>query len=72
MITIGRMAEKYHMLPSQVEQHATTYDFMITDVLATYEQYLAAKNNKKGIVDPKIYNLSTEQLLKIKDSGKKK
>ena len=44
MITIGRMAEKYHMLPSHVEQNATTYDFMITDVLATYEQYLAAKN----------------------------
>ncbi len=72
MITIGRMAEKYHMLPSVVEQNATTYDFMITDVLATYEQYLAAKNNKKGAIDPKVYNLTTEQLLKIKDSGKKK
>jgi hypothetical protein len=72
MITIGRMAEKYHILPSQVEQNATTYDFMITDVLATYEQYLAAKNNKKGAIDPKVYNLTTEQLLKIKDSGKKK
>jgi len=72
MITIGRMAEKYGMLPHEVEQRATTYDFMITDVLAAYENYMNAKKNAKGgTIDPKLYNLSTEQLLKIKNSGKK-
>lgn len=68
MITIGRMAEKYHMLPSQVEQHATTYDFMITDVLAAYDKYTMAKA-QGGTLDPSVYNLSTEQLMAIKNKA---
>jgi hypothetical protein len=71
MITIGRMAEKYHMLPSQVEANATTYDFMITDVLAAYENYQMAKTKTGGTLDPKMYKLSQEQLLAIKNKGKK-
>ena len=67
MITIGRMAEKYHMLPSQVEANATTYDFMITDVLAAYDQYQLAKVKANGTLDPKMYKLSQEQLLEIKN-----
>jgi len=67
------MAEKYHMLPHDVEEHATTYDFMILDVLATYDNYLRAKSNGKGgAPDPKVYNLSTEQLLKIHARGQGK
>jgi len=69
MITIGRLAEKYHMLPHMVEQDATTYDFMITDVLATFENYQQAKS-KKGTLDPKVYNLSTDQLLAMKNKIK--
>lgn len=69
MITIGRLAEKYHMLPHDIEQDATTYDFMITDVLATFENYQQAKS-KKGTLDPKVYNLSTEQLLAMKNKIK--
>jgi hypothetical protein len=69
MITIGRLAEKYHMLPHDIEQDATTYDFMITDVLATFENYQQAKS-KKGTLDPKVYNLSTDQLLAMKNKIK--
>ncbi len=73
MITIGRMAEKYGMLPHQVEQHATTYDFMITDVLAAYENYMQAKTKAKGgTIDPKLYNLSEEKMLAILNKGKQK
>jgi len=72
MITIGRMAEKYHMLPHVVEQNATTYDFMIMDVLATYDHYQAQKTKTGGVADPKSYKLSTEQLLAIKNKGKQK
>lgn len=70
MITIGRMAEKYNMLPHQVEQNATTFDFMITDVLATYDNFQQAKS-KGGPLDPKLYNLSTEQLIAINNKVKK-
>lgn len=69
MITIGQMAEKYHMLPHEVEENATTYDFMITDVLAAFERYQKAKS-KGGTLDPKMYNLSSEQLQAIANKVK--
>jgi hypothetical protein len=60
MITVGRMAERYGLLPHEVESRATTYDFMITDVLATYDKYQSAKS--KGLPDPSVYNFSQDQL----------
>lgn len=45
MIAVGRMAERFGMLPHQVEQNATTYDLMIVDVLATYDEYQKNKDN---------------------------
>tara|TARA_R110001632_G_C11230034_1_gene406497 strand:+ start:467 stop:661 length:195 start_codon:yes stop_codon:yes gene_type:complete len=60
MITIGRMAERYGMLPSQVSEECTTYDLMITDVLATFDKYQQSK--AKGQVDPSVYDLSQEEL----------
>jgi hypothetical protein len=70
MINIGRMAEKYGMLPHQVEQSATTYDLMISDVLATYDRYEQAKA-KGGTLDPSVYNFSKQELQNIFDKGKK-
>jgi hypothetical protein len=60
MITLGRMAEKYGMLPSEVEQRATTYDLMISDVLATYENFQQQKAN--GKVDPTVYQFTDDEL----------
>jgi hypothetical protein len=60
MITIGRMAEKYGMLPSHVEQNATTYDLMVSDVLATYENFQQQKAN--GKVDPTVYQFTDDEL----------
>jgi hypothetical protein len=60
MISIGRMAEKYGMLPSQVEQHATTYDLMISDVLATYDRYIQSKQT--GKTDISVYQYTEEEL----------
>lgn len=39
MIVIGRMAERYHMLPHEVAERATTYDYIIQDVLYSYDEY---------------------------------
>lgn len=60
MITVGRMAERYGLLPSEVAQRATTYDIMITDVLASYTNYEQQKNS--GKVDPSAYNFSQNQM----------
>jgi len=73
MITIGRMAEKYGMLPHVVEQNATTYDFMITDVLAAYDSYQMEKQRAKGTAPrPDAYKLNQDQLQTILQKGKKK
>lgn len=69
MVTIGRMAEKYGKLPHEIEQHATTYDFMILDVLATYDNYQQQKA-KGGLMDASVYGYTQEELLKLKDRGK--
>jgi len=61
MITIGRMAERYGMLPSEVAKKATTYDLMITDVLATFDRYEQSKS--KGLVDPSVFALTDTELL---------
>lgn len=63
MITIGRMAERYGKLPHEIEQNATTYDFMIMDVLSTYEQYQHQK--KTGKIDPSLYQMSQQELMEI-------
>lgn len=68
MITIGRMAERYGMLPSQIIEHATTYDLMISDVLATYDKYQESKTKGKGRADPSIYAFTQEELVKLKNS----
>lgn len=69
MISIGRMAEKYGMLPSQVEQHATTYDLMITDVLATYDKFMESK--RSGKIDPSVYQYTDEELLAMMEKAQK-
>ena len=60
MIMIGRMAKEYGMLPSMVEQQASTFDIMVTDMLATYEKYQQQKAN--GKIDPSIYGFSQDEL----------
>lgn len=59
MINVGYLAKTYHLLPSQVIANATTYDMMITDVLATWENY---KNNPEKMENYKIEDL--ENLVK--------
>jgi hypothetical protein len=67
MIMIGRMAKEYGMLPSQVEQQATTYDIMISDVLATYENYQQQKAS--GKVDPSVYEFNQDELQKMMEKA---
>jgi len=68
MIMIGRMAEKYGMLPHQVEQQATTYDIMILDVLNTYENYQQQKASGK-LIDANTYGLTQDDLKNIMDQS---
>jgi hypothetical protein len=39
------MAHRYKMLPSQVLEHATTFDLYAIDVSSRYQQYLHDKAN---------------------------
>lgn len=39
MVTIGTLAKHYGKLPSEVETIGTTYDIMIYDIMAAWENY---------------------------------
>lgn len=67
MITVGRMAREYHMLPSDIVQRASTYDMMIMDVLATYENY--AQQKATGKVDPSVFSYTTQELQQIMEKA---
>lgn len=58
------MAEKYHMLPHEIEQKATTYDLMIMDVLATFDNYQQQKSTGK-LMDASVYGLKEEEMLEM-------
>lgn len=49
------MAKLYGLLPSDVASRATTYDLMVTDVLAAYEHYQAV-TAQGGSMDPEALN----------------
>lgn len=59
MINVGVLAKTFHLLPSQVIAHATTYDLMIVDVLATWEEF---KTNPEKMQNYKVEDL--EKLVK--------
>lgn len=62
MIAVGRMAERFGLLPHEVDQRATTYDLMVVDVLATYDEF------KKNKGDPSLYK--EDDLVKLVEQSK--
>jgi hypothetical protein len=66
MITVGRMAERYGLLPSEVAKRATTYDIMVTDVLATYTTYEQQKAS--GEVNPELFGLTEDEMANMLES----
>jgi len=68
MIMVGRMAKEYGMLPHEVEARATTYDFMIMDVITAYDKYQHAKS--KGLPDPSVYNFTQDELKAMMSKNK--
>lgn len=56
------------MLPSEVAARATTFDLMVTDALATYEQYEYYKS--QGKVMPQDNAYSEQELLQMMEKVK--
>lgn len=59
MITIGSLAKAYGLLPSEVMARATTFDLMVADVMATWEDH---RNNPDKLDNYKVEDL--EELVK--------
>jgi len=59
----------YGLLPSEVAARATTYDLMITDILATYEQYEYNKAMGKG-VEVKEGDYTEDELMRIMEKAR--
>jgi len=67
---VGRMAKELGMLPSYVEQHATTYDIMVMDVLNAYDNYQHQKAT--GKIDPSVYKFKQEELQNMLEKARVK
>jgi hypothetical protein len=39
LVSLDRLAARYHMLPSQALESATTFDLYVLDVAVRYERY---------------------------------
>jgi hypothetical protein len=57
MITVGSLAQRYHLLPSDVAARATTFDLEVATVMSVWEQQQL--DQSQGRVTPQ---LSQEQL----------
>ena len=68
MITIGRLAETYGMLPSEVASRATSYDMMIFDIYETHKRAATAKAN--NTFDPSLYDQDPEKLKAIMEAAR--
>lgn len=65
MITIGAIAKTYHLLPSEVLARGTTFDIMVMDVMAAWEDYHQKKAEGTYVPD-----LSEDELLQILEENK--
>jgi hypothetical protein len=62
LITAVKMGEKFGLLPSEVMQRATSFDYMALDVFETYDGY--KQSGKKP-------NYSTDQLSEMMKTARK-
>jgi hypothetical protein len=68
LITLDNLAARYHCLPSEALERATTFDLHVLDVSARWEQHKINKENHKG-EPPK---LTQEQMLEMVAKAKAK
>jgi hypothetical protein len=61
LITIGEVARAFGKLPSEVADHASTFDLMVYDVLMAWDKYKEDKQN--GKLNPE--SLDEAELMKL-------
>lgn len=65
---MGRLAKQYGLLPSEVAARATTFDLLVTDALATYEEYEYYKS--QGKVMPQNNSFTEQELFAMMEKAK--
>lgn len=63
ILTVDSMATRYHLLPSQVMQDATTFDLYIMDAAISWQNYQQELRDNGG--KPPVPKLSTEDMQKM-------
>lgn len=69
MITIDNMASRYHMLPSEALEKATTFDLKVLDVSARWTN---KKYQEQETGQSKSTQLSVDQMKNMMDQVRKK
>jgi len=60
MVSLDALSSRYHQLPSQAMQHATTFDLYVFDVASRYQHY--RKQVADGTYVKPVKELTVEQM----------
>jgi len=65
LISLDNLAHRYHMLPSEALERATTFDLYVLDVSSRYVKYQQdlADNKQKGVAPPPAKKLTQQQMM---------
>lgn len=63
IVTLDALATRYHILPSEALDRATTFDLWIMDAATSYQDYMRKKAENGG-KDP-VSQPTQEQMLKM-------
>lgn len=66
------MAAKYHLLPSQILEQATTFDLYVLDVSTRWANHQYNVANSKNPVAKARPNLSEEEMLELVSKAKQR
>jgi len=60
LVTLDRLASRYHMLPSNILADATTFDLQVMDIGLRYEH--VAEQKRRGTYKKPIPKLSVDEM----------
>jgi hypothetical protein len=65
LLTLDNLAHRYHCLPSEALDRATTFDLKVLDASAKYSNHQHELANERETGKKPIPKLSTEQMLNM-------
>ena len=69
MVTLDKIATRYHKLPTEILENASTFDLQVMDIGIRYE--IVAEQKRNGTYVKPSPKMSTEDMQRMLDQAKK-